>query len=53
MDDAEREFDQRNGKAEGGMPVNNRYNNQDNENQQQEVENQMLSSNRMPSLMKR
>ena len=53
MDDAEREFDQRNGKAEGGMPVNNRYNNQDNENQQEEVENQMLSSNRMPSLMKR
>lgn len=53
MDDAEREFDQRNGKAKGGMPVNNRYSTQDNENQQQEVENQMLSSNRMPSLMKR
>ena len=53
MDDAEREFDQRNGKAKGGMPVNNRYSTQDNENQQQEVENQMLSSNRMPSLMNR
>ena len=53
MDDAEREFDQRNGKAKGGMPVNNRYSTEDNENQQQEVENQMLSSNRMPSLMNR
>jgi hypothetical protein len=54
MDDAERAYDGGlMAKAEGGMPVDDLYSNQDNENQQQEVENQMLSSNRMPSLMKR
>tara|TARA_B100001059_G_scaffold31809_1_gene25709 strand:- start:2461 stop:3315 length:855 start_codon:yes stop_codon:yes gene_type:complete len=54
MDDAERAYDGGlMAKAEGGMPVDDLYSNQDNADQQQEVENQMLSSNRMPSLMNR
>ena len=56
MDDAEREFDQRNGKAEGGMPEEEsdgmeRY---DMEKDDEEVlERQMAYANRMPSLMNR
>ena len=54
MDDAEREFDQRNGKAEGGMPEEEsdgmeRY---DMEKDDEEVlQRQMAYANRMPSLM--
>lgn len=56
MDDAEREFDQRNGKAEGGMPEEEsdgmeRY---DMEKDDEEVlQRQMAYANRMPSLMNR
>ena len=56
MDDAERKFDQRNGKAEGGMPEEEsdgmeRY---DMEKDDEEVlERQMAYANRMPSLMNR
>ena len=53
MDDAEREFDQRKGKADGGMPIEGmeRF---DMEKDDEEVLNrQMANANRMPSLMNR
>ena len=53
MDDAEREFDQRKGKADGGVPVEGmeRY---DMEKDDEETLNRQMSySNRMPSLMNR
>jgi len=40
--------------AEGGMPVDDRYSNQQqDEDQEEKVEDQMLYASRMPSLMNR
>ena len=54
MDEAERAYDGGlMAMAEGGMPVDDRYNNQQDEDQEEKVEDQMLYASRMPSLMNR
>jgi hypothetical protein len=55
MDDAERAYDGGlMAMAEGGMPVDDRYSNQQqDEDQEEKVEDQMLYASRMPSLMNR
>lgn len=55
MDDAERAYDGGlMAMAEGGMPVDDRYGNQQqDEDQEEKVEDQMLYASRMPSLMNR
>jgi hypothetical protein len=53
MDDAEREFDRRNGKAEGGMPVEGMERYDMEKDDEDTLNRQMAYSNRMPSLMNR
>ena len=64
MDDAERQFDQRNGKANGGQAGTNPFINPEensdpldrfemDKDDERNIENQMLYSSRMPSLMNR
>lgn len=53
MDDAEREFDQRNGKAEGGMPVEGMERYDMEKDDEDTLQRQMAYANRMPSLMNR
>ena len=51
MDDAEREFDSRSGKAEGGMPVEGMERYDMEKDDEDTLNRQMAYSNRMPSLM--
>ena len=53
MDDAEREFDQRKGKADGGMPVEGMERYDIEKDDEETLNRQMAYSNRMPSLMNR
>tara|TARA_Y100000385_G_scaffold101530_1_gene104995 strand:+ start:1429 stop:2793 length:1365 start_codon:yes stop_codon:yes gene_type:complete len=53
MDDAEREFDSRSGKAEGGMPVEGMERYDMEKDDEDTLNRQMAYSNRMPSLMNR